>query len=267
MRGGATERSSIMLLSRNTVIIGALLITVASFGIGYFFGFRGVGLTGQDKQTVESTKTGEVLPSEDKRVIELPVKDVAGQPTGVQSSPTNQPEQATEASAQKSAGAPATQAKGDIPKKQDTIEKNKKPEPQKNEVRTAAVAANQVQDNTSVKSAQPVQPAAAGQPAQAGASKTGRHTGEKAKKKAKKSVPSGRLYTVQVGAFPNKEGADQLYQSLKAKHLNPYIVSASGSNDYFKVRIGTFKNKKAAEKSSAELLKKTGLQNFVTASQ
>jgi len=258
MRGGATERSSILLLSRNTVIMGALLITVASFGIGYFFGFRGVGLTGQDKQTVEGTKTGEVLPSEDKRVIELPVKDVAGQSPGAQSSPTNQPEQATEASAQKSAGAPATQAKGEIPKKQDTIEKNKKSEPQKNEVRTAAVAANQVQDNTSVQSAQP---------AQAGASKTGRHTGEKAKKKGKKSVPSGRLYTVQVGAFPSKEGADQLYQNLKAKHFNPYIVSANGSNDYFKVRIGTFKNKKAAEKSSAELLKKTGLQNFVTASQ
>lgn len=264
MRGGATERSSILLLSRNTVVIGALLITVASFGIGYFFGFRGVGLTGQDKQPVESAKTGEILPSEDKRVIELPVKDVAGQPAGAQSAPSNQPEQAAEASAQKPAEASATRAKGETQKKQETNEKTKKPEPQKNEVRTAAVAANQVVDNGSVKSAPP---APAVQPAQAGASKAGRQTGEKAKKKAKKSAPSGRLYTVQVGAFPSKEGADQLYQNLKAKHLNPYIVGANGSNDYFKVRIGTFKNKKAAEKSSAELLKKTGLQNFVTASQ
>ena len=266
MRGGAAERSSILLLSRNTVLIGALLITVASFGIGYFFGFRGGGSPEQEKQPVESAKTGEVFPPEEKRVIEPPAKDVAGKPATAQPAPANQPEQAAEASAQKPAEAAATQAKGEIRKSQDTTEKNKKAGTQKNEVRTAAVAANQVQDNVSVKSAQPVQPASAGQAGSA-ASKTGRHTGEKAKKKAKKSAPSGRLYTVQVGAFPSKEGADQLYQKLKAKSYNPYIVNASGSNDYFKVRIGTFKNKKAAEKSSAELLKKTGLQNFVTASQ
>src|SRR5208337_4459277 len=101
MRGGATERSSILLLSRNTVLIGALLITVASFGIGYFFGFRGGGSTGQDKQPVESAKTGDVFPPEDKRVIELPVKDVAGKPATAQSAPANQPEQDAEASAQK----------------------------------------------------------------------------------------------------------------------------------------------------------------------
>ncbi len=258
MRGGATERSSILLLSRNTVLIGALLITVASFGIGYFFGFRGSGPPEQGKQPVESAKTSDVFPPEEKRVIELPVKDVAGKPAAAQ------PEQAAEASAQKPSEQPAAQAKDEIPKSQDTTEKSKKPEPQKNEVRTAAVAANQVQDNAAVKSAQPAQQAAR---AESVASKSGRHTGEKAKKKAKNAVPSGKLYTVQVGAFPSKEGADQLYQNLKAKNYNPYIVNANGSNDYFKVRVGSFKHKKAAEKSAAALSKKTGLQNFVTAAQ
>src|SRR5208337_4110750 len=151
MRGGATERSSILLLSRNTVLIGALLITVASFGLGYFFGFRGSGPTEQDKQPVESAKTSDVFPPEEKRVIELPVKDVAGKPAAAQ------PDQAAEASAQKPPESPAARAKVEIQKSQDTTEKSKKPEPQKTEVRTAAVAANQVQDNASVKSAQPAQ--------------------------------------------------------------------------------------------------------------
>ncbi len=264
MRGVGTERSSILLLSRNTVLIGALLITVASFGIGYFFGFRGSGPAEQEKQPVESPKTSDAFPPEEKRVIELPVKDVTGKPAATaQPAPADQPERAAEASAQKPAEAPATQAKGEIPKSQDTTEKSKKPGTQKNEAVTAAVAANQVQDNASVKSAQPTQPAQAG----SAASKSGRHTGEKAKKKAKKAVPSGKLYTVQVGAFPSKEGADQLYKDLKAKNYNPYIVNANGSNDYFKVRVGSFKDKKAAEKSAAALSKKTGLQNFVTAAQ
>ncbi len=257
MRGGAAERSSILLLSRNTVIIGAFVITVASFGIGYFFGFRGVGLTGQDKQPAESAKTADVLPSEDRRVIELPAKDAAVRPVGDQPAPANESEQSAEASAQKPAEAPAAQAKDEIPKRQVIAGKTKKNEAQKNEVRTAAVAANQVQDN----------PASAGQPALAGASKTGRHTGEKAKKRTKKSVPTRKLYTVQAGAFPSKQGAEQLAKNLKTKGYHPYVLNANGSNDYFKVRIGTFKNKKAAEKSSAELLKKTGLQNFVTVSQ
>jgi len=260
MRGGTTERSSILLLSRNTVLIGALLITIASFGIGYFLGFRGSGSTEQEKQPVESAKTGDILPPEEKRVIELPAKDAASKPATVQPAPANQPEQAAGASAQKPAEAPATQAKGEIPKSQDSTEKSKKPEPQKSEVRTAAVAANQVQDNTSAQSAQPAQ-------AQGAASKSGRHSGERAKKKARKAVSSGKLYTVQVGAFPSKEGADQVYQNLKAKNYNPYIVNANGSSDYFKVRVGSFKDKKAAEKSAAALSKKTGLQNFVTAAQ
>ncbi len=263
MRGGAAERSSILLLSRNTVLIGALLITVASFGIGYFLGFRGGGSPAQEKQPAESAKTSDVFPPEEKRVIDLPVKDVAGKPATAKTAAANQPEQAAEASARTPDEAPAAQAKDEIPKGQDTAEKTRKPGLQKNEVRTAAVAANPVQDNASVKSSPPAQ---AGQAAST-APKSGRHTGAKAKKKAKNSVPSGKLYTVQVGAFPSRDGADQLYQKLKAKSYNPYIVDAGGSNDYFKVRVGSFKDKKAAEKSAAELSKKTGLQNFVTAAQ
>ena len=260
MRGGGTDRSSILLLSRNTVLIGALLIAVAGLGIGYFLGLRGGGQQEQEKQTVESAKTSEVFPPEEKRAIELPVKNAGGKPVTAKAEPATQPEQADEASVQKPKEAPAAQVKGEVPKGPDTAEKSKKTEQQKNEAKTAADAANKVQDNASVKSAQPAQ-------AVNSASKGAAHAGEKAKKKAKKPVPSGKVYTVQVGAFPSKEGADQLYQSLKAKNYKPYIVNAGGSNDYYKVRIGSFKDKKAAEKSAAALSKKTGLQNFVTAAQ
>src|SRR5208337_1994177 len=110
MRGGTTERSSILLLGRNTVLIGALLITVASFGIGYFLGLRGGNSATQEKQPVESAKASEVFPPEEKRVIDLPVKkDVAGKPAAAQNAAANQPEQAAEASAQTPDEAPAIQ--------------------------------------------------------------------------------------------------------------------------------------------------------------
>jgi preprotein translocase subunit SecG len=40
MRVRGPERSSILLLGRSTVIIGAIVITVLSFGLGYFWGYK-----------------------------------------------------------------------------------------------------------------------------------------------------------------------------------------------------------------------------------
>ena len=261
MRGGAAERSSILLLNRNSVLIGALLITVVSFGMGYFFGFRGSGSPEQDKRPVESAKASYVLSPEEKRVLDPTVKDIAGKPAAAaQSEPANQPGQAAETSAPKETEAPETQAKAEVPKSLDATEKNKKPKPQKNEVGTAAVVSKQLQDQASLQSDQAARSVNA-------APKSGRPAGGKAKKKPKYAGHSGKLYAVQVGAFPSKEGAEQLYQNLKAKKYNVYIVDAKGSGDYFKVRVGSFKDRKTAEKSAAALSKKTGLQNFVTATQ
>ncbi len=280
MRGGVSERSSILLLGRNTVVIGAFLITIASFGIGYFFGFRGSGSSDQDKQVVQSPKTPEGLPLDENRIIDLPLKDVAKKPTSAQSPPAklsepvkeasaqNAPEQAAEQGTEKATEKTTEKTK---PKSQSQVEseppagqktsKGPNSKLHKSETSIVSTAANQAAADASVQSDQP---ASAGQSGSASA-KTGRHAGAKAKKKAKTIVSPVKPYSVQMGAFPNKEGAEQLFQSLKANGYKPYIVNASGSNTYFKVRIGNFKNKKAAEKSAAELLKKTGLQNFVTA--
>jgi cell division protein FtsN len=278
-----SERSSILLLGRNTVVIGALLITIASFGIGYFFGFKGSGSPEQEKQVAQSAKAGEVSPLEENRIIDLPVKDAAGKAPSAQASTAKQSEPVGEASGQNATEQAADQAtekakpklkveaeppgtkktSAEITDKRDKADKISSPKLQKNETRITAAPANQATADASVQSAQADQTAKA----VSAAPKNGRHAGEKAKKKSKNSGSSGKMYTVQIGAFPNKEGAEQLYKNLKASGYRPYIVNANESNDYFKVRIGTFKNKKAAEKSAAELLKKTGLQNFVTASQ
>jgi len=271
MIGRGSERSSILLLGRNSVVIGALLITIASFGIGYFFGYRGGGSSVQEKQATESSRPGEVVPLEERRIIEVPAaKDAAVKPAVVPPVPGKPSEPAAEASAQKSQEAAAPKAKGETSGNKSDKSSN---EPKKGGAEVAAAGVNKVQqDDTSAQSAQAVKTAKAApadQPAQAGNvhSKSSKHVREKAAKKAKNRASSGKLYTVQLGAFPNKEGAEQLYQRLKANGYAPYIVNGTGTDSYYKVRLGTFKNKEAAEKSAAALLKKTGSQNFVTVAQ
>lgn len=58
-----SERSSILLPGRTTVVIGAVLITIASFGTGYFFGFRGSSLSEQEELAAKSAKTAETVPT------------------------------------------------------------------------------------------------------------------------------------------------------------------------------------------------------------
>lgn len=41
MKNNGTERSSILLLTRNTVLLGALALAVVCFGLGFLFGYRG----------------------------------------------------------------------------------------------------------------------------------------------------------------------------------------------------------------------------------
>lgn len=268
MRGGISERSSILLIGRNTVVIGAILITVASFGIGYFFGFRGSGVSEHEKPVVQTAKTAETLPLEEKQVIDLPVKDLAGKAVSSQAAPAKEAEPDAESADDKQAqpadggekpkAVSEAEPSGNLKTVSDQNKKTKK-----NENKTVAPAANQVQADASV---QPARPAEADK-AESVAPKTGKHAAGKAKKKTKGNVAGGKLYAVQIGAFPNKEGAEQLFENLKASGYSPYIINASEDNAYFKVRVGTFKSKKDAEKNAAELLKKTGLQNFVTAAQ
>ncbi len=265
MIGRGPERSSILLLGRNSVVIGALLITITSFGAGYFFGYKSSEPSEQEKQVAESSRPGEVVPLGEKRIIEVPAaKDVVVKQSAAPPVSGKPSDPIAEASGHKSQEAAVLNAKGET--------SGNKPdkssiEPKKSGVDVAAAGANKVQqENTSGQSTQATQAAQSGN-ADSKSSKQVREKAAKKAKKAKKRASTGKLYTVQLGAFPNKEGAEQLSQHLKSNGYAPYIVNGNGSDSYFKVRLGTFKSKEAAEKSAAALLKKTGSQNFVTVAQ
>ncbi len=301
MRGRVTERSSILLLGRNTVVIGAVVVTAVSFGLGYFFGYKGTDVAETEKQVRESPqetresvkevkenpKASEDAPAGDKNVLEAgPEKQAAD--AAQSAPPVTKPVQAAAQPAAQPIVPPA-------PAGTDTIKppapipeiapSNMPGAPAKEEERR--VGAGRQATTDSIDKAQAREN---GGPAARGGIK-GRKTIRKktsgrvhpvkkgsSKAKARKPAPAGesitkdvqpagngrRLYTVQMGAFPTKEGAEQLQQALKAKGYKPYVVDAGSGGAYFRVRVGSFNTKKNAEHSAAALSKQTGLQNFVT---
>jgi N-acetylmuramoyl-L-alanine amidase len=68
------------------------------------------------------------------------------------------------------------------------------------------------------------------------------------------------LYRVQVGAFKNKEYADNMYNKLKTDGYDTYMVIADG---FYKVQTGAFKNRQNAD-NLANKLKKAGYDVYVT---
>ena len=68
------------------------------------------------------------------------------------------------------------------------------------------------------------------------------------------------LYRVQVGAFKNKEYADNMYNRLKADGYDTYMVIADG---FYKVQTGAFKNRQYAD-NLANKLKKAGYDVYIT---
>ena len=70
------------------------------------------------------------------------------------------------------------------------------------------------------------------------------------------SLPGGLKigYTVQVGAFSNRERAEGLKEELKSRGFNPYITLFETTHGkYWRVRIGTFSNREAAEAMARRL--------------
>jgi cell division protein FtsN len=255
MRVRGPERSSILLLGRSTVVIGAVVITLLSFGLGYFWGYKGgdVSQTEKEESTAEQ-KTH--IPPEDKKVLE----PTAGNAPIIAPS-VKPPEFPQEIKPQK----PLEQEK-EPPKEQKAVEDrmDKSQQIEIAEGKDAQFENKQPADKDSpeVKTA---------------GTETDKQSGKKLKKKVQPKasqstktakfqshVSKKRLYAIQVRDFPNKEGAEQLQQSLKAKGIRAYVVSGSESDPYFRVRAGSFKNRKDAELEAEKLQKQTGLQNFVT---
>jgi cell division protein FtsN len=247
MRGRVTDKSSILLLGRNTVIFGAVVIFAISLGVGYFLGYKGSSFGRIDKQESEH---GLPLPPatspEDKRILEPPIssKPVPFNPK----MPSSLPPEAAEIKPEGPAVAQQSAAE-QTPKQ--TIEASQ------SDIKGKGGGKGIIQPEIMKKTA-PESVSVIAKPKEAPSGKKRNEKGEKAK------VSAGKLYTVQFGAFPSKEGAMQLRAALKAKGISTYIVNKTDSEPYYRVRTGSFKNRKEADLNSRSLQKKTGMPNFVT---
>lgn len=254
MRLRGPERSSILLLGRSTVIIGAIVITVLSFGLGYFWGYKGSDVSRTEDVVKKDTEQKVAILPEDKRVLETTPKEAPIAPS------IKPPEFPQETAPQKSA-----EPEKDLRKDQKTAESQTG---KSHEVEIAEDRGEQSgKDSSEVKGTEIKAETEAKTKERMSAANTGKNAAKSAvKKKAlpKTSKSSGRFYTIQFGAFPSKEGAEHLRQSLNSKGIKAYIVNRTGGDPYFRVRVGAYKSKKDAERNAVILQKKTGMQNFVT---
>lgn len=75
----------------------------------------------------------------------------------------------------------------------------------------------------------------------------------------------GGAFTVQVGAMPNRAEADALVAQLRSRGLSPYVVEADipGKGHFYRVRIGRFPTREAAQRYLADLKREAELGGFV----
>ncbi|HEX8947469.1 MAG TPA: SPOR domain-containing protein [Dissulfurispiraceae bacterium] len=299
-----------MLLSRNTVVIGAVLVTLISFGLGYFFGFKGTDGTESEKPAKETAKQEEpAVPAGEKKVLDdAPAAKDAKEKETASAAPAAPANPASPVNTPVSAPiVPSAPAKADSIKPSDPIPEIASPKPKGQSPQAPAPGKSRAKNAAGTRKASGNQERAAKEqakdpdkdldaPAPDAAVKEAPQVkkpakkqfaaGHRAKSRGKKAVAAARvrkvaseavkkdvvrktesskkLYTIQMGAFPTKEGAEQLMQSLKAKGYKPYIVDAGGGDTYYRVRVGSFHAKKDADRDAASMSKETGMQNFVT---
>ena len=257
MRVRGPERSSILLLGRSNVIIGAIAITVLSFGLGYFWGYKGSDVSQTEDEVKKDTEQKVIIPPEDKRVLETTSTTPKEAPIAPSIKPPEFPQETTP---QKSAG-----HEKELPKEQKTAESKAG---KRHGVEIAEGRGEQAEkDSSEVKWPEVKAETKAKTKEDTPAANKEKNTAKSTVKKNAfpKTSKSVKLYTIQFGAFPNKEGADQLRQSLSSKGIKAYIVSRTESDPYFRVRVGTYKTKREADLAAVSLQKRTGMQNFVTA--
>jgi rare lipoprotein A len=81
------------------------------------------------------------------------------------------------------------------------------------------------------------------------------------------SIPAHGTYTIQVGSFRDESNARYFQKGLRIKYKDVYIVPVYlNDKKFYRVRIGTFKNKDRAY-SFAEALAKEGYNAFITGKQ
>lgn len=80
---------------------------------------------------------------------------------------------------------------------------------------------------------------------------------------AEKAAPAAGGFYVQVAAFSTKKPADTLMARLKKKDYAAYVVTEASGPSRFRVRVGPFADRVAAEEASDRLKKEEGLSPLV----
>lgn len=80
---------------------------------------------------------------------------------------------------------------------------------------------------------------------------------------AAKLAPSTDGVTLQVAAFGAKKPADTLMNKLKKKGYTSYVFTATSGPSRYKVRVGPFADRAAADAAAARLKKEEGLSPLV----
>ena len=86
----------------------------------------------------------------------------------------------------------------------------------------------------------------------------------KAPAKAKPaSKPAAGTFTIQVGAFKDKDTAESVVARLKKKGFTAFVVAPEGSDNLFNVRVGSFAARADAERAQTRLRDEEKFKPFI----
>ncbi|MCE5312494.1 MAG: SPOR domain-containing protein [Nitrospiraceae bacterium] len=293
MKPKAIEKTSIILLSKSTAVLGSIVIAFVSMVAGYLFGVSSVNVD-QSAKPQETKKPETALPADEKRVLEPstanatpPVAAAQQQMTSPQPIkpiiPPKEPAFVPVPQAAQQPVQPQTQ-KQPLPQPQQIQPQQQMqsvPQQQPHQYNEAAPAKKQQSERSLLKGTQNdmKMPLVRGEAAPAAPAVQMQQPAQQQKKAAmqagtakpvhapKKHVSAASAaagkYTVQFGAFPTKEGAENLKKRLSSKNIKAYILNRKDPNDYFRVRSGSYPTKDAAQKAATSLKASTGVDNFV----
>ncbi len=89
---------------------------------------------------------------------------------------------------------------------------------------------------------------------------------------AKKDLPAGKMsasrvrYTIQVAAYPDRGMAEEEVRGMKRRGYAAFVVASrlTDKRTWYRVRVGSFADRQAAEKLAGELKAKEGVAGFIT---
>ena len=91
-------------------------------------------------------------------------------------------------------------------------------------------------------------------------------THEKKDTSQKKMLSLKLHYTVQVASYPEKQLADDEAKKMRSRGYAAFVVSSDvpGKGTWYRVRLGSFTNKAAAEKLAKDIHAKVGISSIIT---